>query len=157
MCLTHPIVIFVTFNISIMIWFTSYDIHTWDKRIENTIVESLGIELLEINEDNLVGKMPVDKRTVQPMRILHGGASVVLAETLGSIGSAMIVDPEKFIVVGQNISSNHIRPVADGYVFGTAVPVHIGKKSHVWDITIRNEEGKLINLSRLTMAILPKE
>ncbi len=140
-----------------MIWFKPYTLDDWDKRIKDTIVEAIGIELLEINEDNLVGKMPVDKRTVQPMRILHGGASVVLAETLGSIASAMMVDPEKYIVVGQNISSNHLRPVANGFVYGTTKLIHLGKRSHVWDITIRNEEGKLVNLSRLTMAILPKE
>ena len=120
------------------------------------MVEHLGIEITEIGSDFLKGKMPVDHRTVQPMNILHGGASVALAETLGSIAAVLTVDASKYSCVGMEINANHIRPVSSGYVYATARPVHLGKKSQVWSIEIVNEEGKMVCISRITMAVIDK-
>lgn len=138
------------------IWFNTYSLDDWKGMDQDTIHESLGIELTELGPDFLKGRMPVDHRTVQPARILHGGASVVLAESLGSIGSFLIVDPEKHLTVGQSVTANHIRPGTEGFVTGIARPIHIGKRSHIWSIDIVNEEEKLVCTVRLTMAIVPK-
>lgn len=100
--------------------------------------------------------MPVDRRTIQPAGILHGGSSVVLAESLGSIASVLVINQEKQICVGLEINANHVRPVSKGFVYGTATPIHIGGKTHIWEIKIVNEQGKLVCISRLTMALLPK-
>ena len=100
--------------------------------------------------------MPVDARTHQPVGILHGGASVVLAESLGSIASHLIIDTSKYMAVGLEINANHLRPVTSGFVTGTCMPIHIGSKTHVWDIRIVNERGKLVCISRLTVAIVVK-
>ncbi|WP_315815998.1 hotdog fold thioesterase [Paraflavitalea speifideaquila] len=100
--------------------------------------------------------MPVDHRTQQPYGLLHGGSSCVLAETLGSIASALVIDQEKFICVGLEINANHIRGVREGFVIGTTTPIHIGASTHVWDIRIQDERNKLICISRLTVAVLPK-
>jgi 1,4-dihydroxy-2-naphthoyl-CoA hydrolase len=116
--------------------------------------ETIGIEITEIGSDFVRGKMPVDKRTIQPMKILHGGASVALAETLGSIASNLIVDNSKYACVGLDINANHLRPASNGYVYAEAKPIHIGKKTHVWGIEIKNEDGKLVCISRLTMAVV---
>ena len=118
--------------------------------------EHVGIELTEVGPDYLVAKMPVDKRTTQPFGLLHGGASCVLAETLGSIGSLCCVDEEKYAVVGVEINANHLRSAKEGFVYGKATLLHGGKKLHVWDIRITNDQNKLICISRLTVAILPK-
>jgi 1,4-dihydroxy-2-naphthoyl-CoA hydrolase len=117
--------------------------------------EHLGIEFTEVGDDYICAKMPVDHRTRQPYGILHGGASVVLAETLGSVGAAFSVDMKKYRCVGLDINSNHIRPVKEGYVYGKATPLHIGKSTQVWQIMIHNEEEKLVNVSRITMAVVP--
>jgi 1,4-dihydroxy-2-naphthoyl-CoA hydrolase len=101
--------------------------------------------------------MPVDNRTHQPYGLLHGGASCVLAETLGSVASALVIDQAKFICVGLEINANHVRGVRQGYVTGTATPIHIGATTHVWDIRIHDEREKLVCISRLTVAILPKK
>ncbi len=100
--------------------------------------------------------MPVDHRTVQPMNILHGGASVALAESLGSIGSFLTVDHTKFHCVGMEINANHLRPVSSGFVYATAKPIHIGSKTQVWSIEIVNEQEKLVCISRITMAVIEK-
>ena len=139
-----------------MIWHKVYKIEDWEERGKNSIHDSLGIEITQVTNDTISGKMPIDKRTFQPMGILHGGASVVLAESLGSIGSAMIVDPEKYFVVGQSINANHIRPGLTGWATGTARVIHIGKRSHIWDIEIFNDENKVICTCRLTMAVVKK-
>ncbi|HBH06055.1 MAG TPA: thioesterase [Flavobacteriales bacterium] len=139
-----------------MIWHKKPETNNWQKRIEGTIVAHLGIELLEVTQDTLSARMPVDERTFQPMKILHGGASVVLAETLGSIAGSMAVNQEEFFVVGQSITSNHLRPVTHGWVTGMAHAKHIGKRSQIWDIEIWNEEKKLVNTSRLTLAVIRK-
>ena len=123
---------------------------------ENTLGSHLGIEFTEIGKDFLSGKMPVDHRTKQPYGILHGGASVVLAETLGSMASALCIDQDKQICVGLEINANHVRSASEGYVYGKALAVHIGRKTHIWDIRIVNEKNDLVCVSRLTIAVLDK-
>ena len=117
---------------------------------------TLGIELVELSPDRVVATMPVDQRTRQPFGILHGGASIALAETVASFGAVMRIDRERFIAVGQEINGNHLRGKSEGVVTATATPTHIGRTSHVWSIEIRDEEGRLVCVSRCTMAILPK-
>jgi 1,4-dihydroxy-2-naphthoyl-CoA hydrolase len=124
---------------------------------KNSMVGYLGIEFTKIGEDYLEAKMPVDHRTIQPMGLLHGGASVVLAETLGSVGSTMLIDMASQACVGLEINANHIKSAKSGYVYGKAQPVHIGKKTHVWEIRIKNEEGQLVCISRITIAIIDKK
>jgi 1,4-dihydroxy-2-naphthoyl-CoA hydrolase len=124
---------------------------------KNTILDTLGIKIIEKGDDFLVGKMPVDSRTVQPMRILHGGANVVLAETLGSIASLMVINPEEQISVGLDVNANHIRSVSSGWVKGIARPLSIGRKIHVWEIRILDDEEKLSCVSRLTVSVLEKK
>ena len=123
---------------------------------KGTMAERIGIEITEIGSDYLKGKMPVDSRTVQTYGILHGGASAALAETLGSIAGMMTLDHEKEFCVGLEINANHVRSVRTGYVYGTARPLHIGSKTQVWEIKIENESGQLTCISRLTLAILPR-
>ena len=123
------------------------------ERMRRTLAEHVGIELTELGADFLAGTMPVDHRTCQPMRVLHGGASVVLAETLGSLGANAANRDTTRRFVGQEINANHLRPVPEGAtVTGVARPVHIGRSSQVWNIEIRNERGQLTCVSRLTMA-----
>jgi 1,4-dihydroxy-2-naphthoyl-CoA hydrolase len=119
-----------------------------------TLVEHLGIEFTEISDDFIRGTMPVDGRTLQPYGLLHGGASVALAETLGSMGATLCVDPKEYQCVGQEINANHMRPARTGLVTGTARPVHLGWRTQVWIIDIVNEAGKLICTSRLTVAVI---
>ena len=138
-------------------WKSDYSIDQVNSMSKNTILDVLGIEITEKGDDFLVGKMPVDSRTVQPMRILHGGANVVLAETLGSIASLMIINPEEEISVGVDINANHIRSVKSGWVTGIAKPISIGRKIHVWEIKITDEEERLTCISRLTVSVLPKK
>ena len=116
----------------------------------------IGIELTEISDDRVVATMPVDERTRQPFGILHGGASMALAETVASIGAASKVDLEQFAAVGQEINGNHLRGKSSGTVTATAVPVHIGRTSHVWSVEIRDEEQRLVCVSRCTLAIVPR-
>ncbi|MES3016706.1 MAG: hotdog fold thioesterase [Bacteroidota bacterium] len=139
-----------------MIWFREYDVAEINGRPQNHIGALLGIEFMEIGEDFVTARMPVNERTHQPYGILHGGASVVLAETLGSVASSMVVDWEKYIGVGLEVNANHLRPVKSGYVTGICKSVHIGGKTHVWDIKIYNDKGKMNCISRLTVAILPR-
>ena len=124
---------------------------------KGTMIEYLEVEWMEIGEDFLKAKMPVDDRTRQPYGLLHGGASCVLAETLGSMASHLIIDPANFYCVGIEINANHIRSARQGFVYGTCSPLHIGSSTHVWDIRITNEEGKLICISRLTVAIMKQK
>lgn len=121
-----------------------------------TMSEHIGIAFTELGADYLKATMPVDHRTNQPYGLLHGGASCVLAETLGSIASAMVIDTEKFICVGIEINANHIRSARSGIVTGITRPIHIGASTHVWDIKIYDEREKLVCVSRLTVAILKK-
>ena len=136
------------------IWFKDYTIKDMEWMLKDNMCETIGIEITELTENSIKGKMPVDKRTVQPMKILHGGASVALAESLGSIGSNLIIDPSKCACVGLDINANHLRPAYSGYVYAEATPIHIGKKTHVWTIEIKNEQGKMVCISRLTMAVI---
>jgi 1,4-dihydroxy-2-naphthoyl-CoA hydrolase len=115
------------------------------------------MQFSEIGENYLKATMPVDHRTHQPYGLLHGGASAALAETLGSVSSALVIDQEKFICVGIEINANHIRSVRSGIVTGTCTPIHIGATTHVWDIRIHDERNKLVCISRLTVAILKKQ
>ena len=140
------------------IWFATPSLEQIQHNNQNTMVSHLGIEFLEIGDDYVRGRMPVDARTVQPYRILHGGASVVLAETLGSVAASLRLDPQRKYCVGLEINANHIRavPEGSGYVYGTARPYHIGGSTHVWEIRLEDEKGRLTCISRLTMAILDR-
>lgn len=121
------------------------------------MVSHLGIVFTEIDDNSLSASMPVDERTKQPMGLLHGGANVVLAETLGSVASSLTLDLEKQICVGLEINANHLKSVRSGYVVGTATPIHLGKSTQVWEIKIHNEDQQLCCISRITMAILDKK
>ncbi|MFT3755314.1 MAG: hotdog fold thioesterase [Pseudoxanthomonas sp.] len=121
----------------------------------DTVIENLGIVFTEAGDDWLRATMPVDARTKQPYGLLHGGSSVVLAETLGSVAGNLSVDPAKWVCVGLEINANHLRGARDGTVTGTARPLHIGRNTHVWEIKIENEAGKLVCVSRITLAVVP--
>ncbi len=123
---------------------------------KNTLVEHLDIQIIEFGEDFMRGRMPVHANTHQPYGLLHGGASVALAETLGSIAGAMCIDQTKQMAVGLEINANHLRAVTSGFVIGTARPVHVGRNTQVWDIRIEDEAGKAVCVSRLTLAVIPK-
>lgn len=124
---------------------------------KNTITELLGIEITDFGPDYFCGKMPVDHRTVQPYGLLHGGASAVLAESLGSIAGGMQVNRDTQTVVGVEINCNHLRSARDGWVYGKATPVKIGRKIQVWNIEIKNDDGKMVAVSRLTLAVIDKK
>ena len=123
---------------------------------ENTLASHIGIEFTEIGSDYLVARMPVDKRTTQPYNILHGGASVVLSETLGSQAAAALLDLDKQYPVGLEINANHIKSISSGYVYGRVTPIHIGRSTHVWETRITDTENNLICISKLTVAILDR-
>lgn len=137
------------------IWFKPYKLADLTAHIG--MAKHLGIEFTELGPDFLRGRMPVEDRTHQPHGILHGGASVALAETLGSYASMLTTDLDKYLCLGQEINANHIRGVASGFVIGTARPIHLGRRSHVWDIRIVDERDKLVCISRLTMAVVEIE
>ena len=139
-----------------MIWYREYNVQELNERPANHLGALLGIEFTEIGEDFLSARMPVNERTQQPYGILHGGASVVLAESLGSVASSMVIDWDKYIGVGLEVNANHLRPVKSGFVTGICKSLHIGGKTHVWDIKIYNDKGKMNCISRLTVAIIPK-
>lgn len=139
-----------------MIWHRNYTLDELQAMGQNTIHEVLGIRITEIGIDYLCGTMPVDARTHQPAGILHGGASVVLAESLGSIAAALVADPERFHCVGLDINANHIRSKREGIVTGKATPIHLGRSTQVWGIDIYDEIGKRICIARLTMAVLER-
>jgi 1,4-dihydroxy-2-naphthoyl-CoA hydrolase len=123
---------------------------------KNTMGDHIGIEWVELGENFLKARMPVDERTRQPYGLLHGGASCVLAETLGSVGAVCMVDPSKFNCVGLEINANHIRSVKEGFVTGVATPIHVGGNTQVWDIKIYDDREKLVCISRLTVAVIPR-
>ncbi len=127
-----------------------------NKLSSNTMAERIGIEFTAIGDDYMEAKMPVDERTQQPLGMLHGGASVALAETMGSVAATCCVDTNRQFCVGLDINANHIRSVRSGYVKGITKPLHIGKKTQVWEIRILNEKEELICISRITMAVLNK-
>ena len=124
--------------------------------IQNTMISTLGIEITDVGEDFVCGKMPVDSRTVQSFGILHGGASVALAETLGSIAGSMQIDSQNEVVMGIEINANHLKAVEEGWVYGKASPVKIGNRIQVWEIHITDEANKMVCISRLTLAVVKK-
>lgn len=124
---------------------------------KGTMAEHLGIEITEVGKDFIVAKMPVNEKTKQPLGLLHGGASVALAETLGSVAAYSSIDASKQAAVGLEINANHIRSATDGFVYGRAEPLHIGRTTQVWEIKITNEQGKLVCVSRITVALLDKK
>ncbi|WP_294344220.1 hotdog fold thioesterase [Prosthecochloris sp.] len=134
---------------------TVEDINT-TQIIDGQMAKHIGIEMTEIGQDYMVAKMPVDHRTIQRIGIMHGGASLALAETIGSIAASYCIDRENFFIVGQEINANHIRSVREGHVHAKATPLHLGKRSQVWDIRITNDENKLVCVSRFTVAVLKK-
>jgi 1,4-dihydroxy-2-naphthoyl-CoA hydrolase len=123
----------------------------------NTMVQHLGIEFVEIGDDFLVAKMPVDSRTHQPLGLLHGGASVALAETLGSVAATLCVDMKTQYCVGLEINANHVKSAKSGFVYGRTTPVHIGKKTQIWEIRIDNEQNELVCISRITIAVIDRK
>lgn len=139
------------------IWFHQPSLEDVNKRGENTMVPFLGIEITEVGDDYMMATMPVDHRTKQPLGLLHGGASCVLAESVGSIAANYCVDQKKYFAVGLSINASHIRSARGGLVTATARPFHLGKTTQVWDIKIENEEGKLVCVSRLTMAVVERK
>lgn len=139
------------------IWKKPVNITQLEQNNSGTAVANLGIEFTGIGEDWLAARMPVDHRTIQPMGILHGGASVLLAETLGSVASNLCVDSSTHYCVGLDINANHVRAAKEGYVTGEARPIHLGRSTHVWEIRIVDAAGRLTCISRLTMSVLPRE
>ncbi len=138
------------------IWFKKPSIEECRNRSQGCMVEYIGIEVTEVGDDYIKGTMPVDHRTHQPRKILHGGASVVLAESLASLAGNYCVDLSKYICVGLEINANHVKPVTEGVVEGTARPVHLGKTTQVWNTEIR-QNGHLVCYSRMTLAVLDKD
>ena len=138
------------------IWRTPTSVEQLQAHSRNTLAETIGIRVTEVGPDFVRATMPVSPRTHQPMGVLHGGASVALAETVGSLAATLCVDQALYACLGQEINANHLRPVSSGTVTATARPYHIGKRSHVWSIEIRDEEEKLVCVSRLTIAVVER-
>lgn len=138
-------------------WFKTYDLEDFAWMRKNTLFEALGIEFVELGEDYLTAKMPIDHRTIQPFKILHGGASVALAESLGSLASQLVIDQDQYYAVGMSITASHLRPGIKGHAHGKATPIHLGKSSHIWNIDITNDEGKMLCTCRLTMSVIKKQ
>jgi 1,4-dihydroxy-2-naphthoyl-CoA hydrolase len=129
----------------------------WYRAVPRTgLPATLGIEMIELSESRVVATMPVDDRTRQPFGLLHGGASIALAETVASFGAVLHIDRERFTAVGQEINGNHLRPKFDGVVRATGVPIHLGRSTQVWSIEIADEQGRLVCISRCTMAIIER-
>ena len=125
-------------------------------KVENTMVSTLGIEITDFGDQYISGKMPVDQRTIQPFGLLHGGASAAFAETLGSMGAGSQIDLVKYSVVGIELNSSHLKAVKEGWVYGKATPIRIGRTIQVWDIIINNEKNDIVCKSRLTLAVIKK-
>ena len=141
-------------NNTMAIWFDGFPLEQARSLGRDTLIAHLGIELLEAGDDFLKARMPVDARTHQPAGVLHGGASVTLAETLASWAATYCVDRSKNHCVGLEINANHVRAVREGHVYGVARPIHLGRSTHIWEIRITTEDGKLVCISRVTMAVL---
>ncbi|MEK6774703.1 MAG: hotdog fold thioesterase [Bdellovibrionota bacterium] len=140
-----------------MIWSQKPNLEQLNKLSQNTLCEHLGMVFTDIGDDFIVAKMPVDQRTKQPLGLLHGGASVALAESLGSIASAFCVDAAKKMPVGVEINANHLKSAVSGFVIGKVTPQRLGKNIHVWNIEIHNDKTELICVSRLTVMIIDKK
>ena len=139
------------------IWRTQTTIEALNARATNTLIQHLGIEFMEIGDDYLKARMPVDQRTRQTLGFLHGGASVALAETMGSFAARLCVDPDRQGIVGLEINANHIRSVKDGWVTGITKPIHVGKTTQIWEIKIYDEQNRLVCISRHTVANTDKQ
>lgn len=137
-------------------WFKDYKLAELNEMNKNSMVDYLSIEITDITKDYLEAKMPVSQNIKQPFGIVHGGANCVLAETVGSIASNLVVDPTKQHAVGLSISTNHIKAVRNGFVTAKSYPVHLGKKTHIWDIKTFNDKNEITSLTTLTMAIIDK-
>jgi 1,4-dihydroxy-2-naphthoyl-CoA hydrolase len=138
------------------IWKQTADLERINGWSRGSMVEHLGMRITEVGDDYLCGTMPVDARTKQPFGLLHGGASVALAESLGSLAGNLCLDAASEMAVGLDVNANHVRAVTEGVVAGTARPLHIGRSTQVWEIRIEDERGKLICISRLTLAVVPR-
>lgn len=138
------------------IWKQSIELDRINAWNNNTLIEHLGMRVTEIGEDFVRGTMPVDKRTIQPFGLLHGGASVALAESLGSLAANLVLEADKGMAIGLDINANHVRAATSGLVTGTARPLHVGRSTQVWEIRIEDEQQELICISRLTMAVIPR-
>lgn len=139
-----------------MIWFRKYALTEVNTIFDKYMTKLLEIKAVEINDDNIIATMPITDNVRQPFGILHGGASVVLAESIGSVASNLIIDTEKYAGVGLDINANHIRSASKGLLTATCSALHIGKTTHVWDIKMHDDNSKLICVSRLTVAIIEK-
>lgn len=133
----------------------SFNLEKLNNMCKNTMMEHLGIEFTEVSEGRLMAKMPIDERTIQPMKRLHGGATMALAESVGSAGSLTLVDPTKYAVLGVEISGSHVGATSGDFVIATGTIQHQGKTSHVWEIRVEDKNGKLISICRLTNRIIP--
>lgn len=138
------------------IWFQNPSLDEVNRWSKDTMLEHIGIEITCIGDKYIEGTMPADKRTFQPYRLVHGGANVVLAETLGSIGGMLTLDPEEYYCVGQEVNANHLRGVREGVIKGRAEQVYRGRKSQVWEIKLYDDRNKLSCISRLTLAVVKK-
>ena len=139
-----------------MIFKARVDLATLNTLNQSSLAGHLGIEFVEVGDNFLTARMPVEKQTKQPFGILHGGASAALAETVGSVAATLCIDMSQQYAVGLDINANRLRPVKAGYVYGTARPVHLGRRTHVWEINITDEAQKLVCISRLTLMIVDK-
>ena len=139
------------------IWFKEVSVEELNRFSENTMLKHIGIEITELGEDYIKARMPVDHRTQQSLGLLHGGASVTLAESLGSTAAHLCIDPAQKICMGLEINANHIRAMRDGYVEGIARPLHIGGKIQVWEIKIYDPQERIVCASRITIAVLDKQ
>lgn len=138
------------------IWHQHLNVQQLNDAHCDTLVEKLGIEFTEVGPDFLKARMPVDGRTINPEKILHGGASVSLAESVASVAATLCINSDTHLCVGMEINANHLRPMREGYVEATTRPLHIGRTSQVWQTEIRNSEGKLVCVSRMTIAVIPR-
>lgn len=138
------------------IWFAPVDLDELNARSARTLVAHLGIRYIEIGDDYLIASMPVDERTRQPYGILHGGASISLAESVGSVGANLCIDPERFYCVGVEINGNHVRQINEGEVTAMGNPLHVGRRTQVWEIRIRDRTDHLVCASRLTLAVIER-
>lgn len=141
---------------STSIWYQQPNLDYINSLNKNTLGQNLGIEFIEVGDDFISATMPVDERTIQPFGLLHGGANVALAETLGSVASLCVIDKEAFIAVGIEINANHIKAVLSGKVKGVCRPLNISGRNHIWDIKIYNETNELSCVSRFTCTVVPK-
>jgi uncharacterized protein (TIGR00369 family) len=139
------------------VWKEVPTVEAMDKRSAGTMMEAIGIKFTEVGDDYVCGKMPVNEKTKQPIGIMHGGASCVLAETIGSTAANFCVDQKTHYCVGLSISTSHIRSAREGFVTGMAKPLHLGRSTQIWNIDITDEQGKLVSSTRLTMAVLERK